>query len=107
LHKAFGDKCELLIYPSDEFGGQELPADQIPAFVRKAGLPVSTTGFRLCAKVSVNGPQADPVWNLAKAAFPGDITWNFGGVFLFDKAGACVARKSCCGSLEQEIRALL
>lgn len=34
--------------------------------------------------VKVNGPEADPAWKLAKSAFPGDIGWNFAGIFLFD-----------------------
>ena len=32
------------------------------------------------------------MWRLAKEAFPGDIKWNFAGIFLFDKAGRPVAR---------------
>lgn len=66
--------AELLIYPSDEFGGQELPTADIPAFVKKAGLPVNADGCRLMAKVNTNGAATDPVWSFAKAAFPGDGT---------------------------------
>ena len=39
-------------------------------------------------KTHVNGPSADPVWRMAKSAFPGDIGWNFHGIFLFDAEGA-------------------
>ena len=46
------------------------------------------------AKVHVNGAAADPVWKLAKSAFPGEISWNFAGIFLFDKQGTPVARYS-------------
>ena len=38
-------------------------------------------------KVCVNGPDAHPAWTLAKEAFPGDVTWNFAGIFLFDGDG--------------------
>jgi len=44
------------------------------------------------AKVEVNGNN--PIWNLAKAAFPGPVKWNFGGIFLFDKQGLPVLRAS-------------
>lgn len=45
-------------------------------------------------KVQVNGDDAHPLWKLAKEAFPGEITWNFAGIFLFDGEGACVGRYS-------------
>lgn len=45
-------------------------------------------------KVTVNGDDAHPAWTLAKEAFPGDITWNFAGIFIFDGAGKCVGRFS-------------
>mmetsp|Transcript_60088 Transcript_60088/g.164672 ORF Transcript_60088/g.164672 Transcript_60088/m.164672 type:complete len:80 (+) Transcript_60088:256-495(+) len=43
-------------------------------------------------KVSVNGEAADPVWKYAKDAFPGDIRWNFHGLFLFNGDGKAVGR---------------
>merc|ERR1719424_402167 len=78
--------------PSDEFGGQELPEAQIPGFVKGKGLPTSGGGCTLMSKVKVNGPSSHPVYKLAKEAFPGDVQWNFAGIFLFDKQGAPVAR---------------
>jgi len=83
-----------LLYPSDEFGRQELPSDQIPAFVSGKGLPINGGGCTLMSKVSVNGAAADPVWKMAKAAFPGDIGWNFAGIFVFDKQGVPIGRFS-------------
>lgn len=56
------------------------------------GLPTDGGGVTLMAKVKTNGPSADPAYLLAKAAFPGDIGWNFGALFLFDGAGAPLAR---------------
>lgn len=69
-HERFGDKIEILLYPSDEFGGQELPTQQIPSFVAGKGLPTDGGGCTLMAKVKVNGPASDPVWSFAKEKFP-------------------------------------
>jgi len=80
------------LYPSDEFGRQELPTEQIPAFVKKSGLPVDGDGCTLMAKTEVNG--ADPVWNYCKMAFPGQVQWNFAAFFLVDKTGTVVGRFS-------------
>ena len=67
-HKEHGEAINILLFPSDEFGGQELPEAQIPAFVKGKGLPTEGGGCHLMAKVQVNGPEAAPVWQLAKAA---------------------------------------
>jgi len=69
-----------------------LPEDQVAAFATKQGVPPNTSGSHLMAKVNVNGPKIDAVWQFAKMAFPGDIKWNFEGMFLFDKSGKCVER---------------
>ena len=69
-HERFADKIEILLYPSDEFGGQELPTQQIPSFVAGKGLPTDGGGCTLMAKVKVNGPASDPVWSFAKEKFP-------------------------------------
>ena len=59
----------------------QLPtAEKIGDFVGKMGLPTDEPGFRMMAKCKVNGPEADPVWTLAKSTFPGDVTWNFAAV---------------------------
>ena len=55
-------------------------------------MPSNAAGAHLMAKVQLNGPDADPVWQFAKMAFPGEVKWNFAGLFLFDKAGKCVQR---------------
>ena len=98
---------ELLLFPSDEFGGQELPAPQVPKFVASQGLPVNEPGCRVFGKVSTNGPSIHPVYSLAKDAFPGDIRWNFAATFLFDKQGNCVKRYEKSMPDEAELRALL
>jgi len=94
LHDTLGPAIELLIFPSDEFGGQELPTSEIPAFVAGKGLPTNAPGCHLLAKVKVSGGGAHPVWKFAKEAFPGDVKWNFDGIFLFDKSGKAVNRTS-------------
>lgn len=57
-------------------------------------MPLAGDGVNLMDKVQVNGDDAHPAWTLAKESFPGDITWNFAGIFLFDGDGACKARFS-------------
>ena len=99
-----------MLYPSDEFGGQELPQDQIAAFVAAQGLPTTPgSGVTLMAKTKVNGEKADPVWKALKANFPGDITWNFAGIFLVDKTGTPVGRWNAKGlaAIDESIKFLL
>ena len=57
-------------------------------------LPLDGPGCRLMEKVSVNGPDAHPLFALGKEAFPGDIAWNFAGIFHFDASGSCIGRYS-------------
>jgi hypothetical protein len=80
LHKQFGAGLEILIFPSDEFGKQELPAEQVCGFAESKGVPCNTSGFHISAKVQVNGPNANPIWQLAKSKFAGDVEWNFAGI---------------------------
>jgi len=109
MHKTFGASVELLLYPSDEFGGQELATEKVPAFVTSQSLPTNAPGCHLMAKVNTNGPNTDAVWKFAKEAFPGDVKWNFSGVFLFDKDGKCVERHDAGSSMPAEatLRSLL
>ena len=93
-HQTYGASIEILLYPSDEFGRQELPSEEIPDFVKGYSLPTDGGGCTLMEKVNVNGPSIDPVWKFAKEAFPGDVQWNFAGIFLFDKQGRPAARFS-------------
>jgi len=109
-HAEFGSSLEILLYPSDEFGQQELPEEQIGGFVQQQGLPIASgSGVTLMSKVKVNGPSADPVWQALKAAFPGDVRWNFAGIFVVDQAGGVVGRFSAkdLGKVEAAIAQLL
>jgi len=92
-HNKYGTQLELLLFPSDEFGGQELPTEKIGAFVEKMGLPIAVgSGVTLMAKVKTNGDAADPVWKSLKAAYPGDVRWNFAAIFVCDANGVPVGR---------------
>jgi|TARA_B100000524_G_scaffold125919_1_gene62057 glutathione peroxidase len=110
-HSRFGDKLEILLYPSDEFANEEYAEPKrIAEFVsKKMGLPTQAPGIHLMAKVNVNGANADPVWKLCKKAFPGKIEWNFAGVFVFDQVGECVLRTTYQDSqtLEKTIAGML
>ena len=88
-------KFSILLYPSDEFGEQELPSAEIPGFVSQY-LPINTDGSccHLMAKVEVNGKRADKCWQSLKQAFPGDVEWNFDAMFLVDQEGIPVGRYS-------------
>ena len=96
---------EILLFPSDEFGGQELPADEIAPFLQgfklTKDLPLDGEGgCRLMEKVSVNGDDAHAVFKLGKEKFPGDVAWNFAGIFLFDGEGECTGRFDAKGLKE-------
>ena len=78
---------EILLFPSDEFGGQELPSAEIAPFLQgfklTKDLPLDGNGgCRLMEKVMVNGDDTHPVFALGKEKYPGDIAWNFAGIPL-------------------------
>ena len=83
-----------MLWPSDEFGNEELPSDQIAAFVARYGL--SADGEDRCtvmAKATVGGTDAHPLWQAIVAAMPGrPVDWNFAAWVLFDGTGAPVGR---------------
>jgi len=92
-HAQFGDALAILLFPSDEFGQQELESSQVGPFISSTyGLPTASMGCTLMAKVPVNGPDAHPVWKFAKTAFPGEVRWNFAAWFVFDREGAPAGR---------------
>jgi len=84
---------EVIAFPCNQFGGQEPgSAEEIGEFCRvNFGL-----SFPLMAKVEVNGPDADPLWNWLKDSAPGilgtkKIKWNF-TKFLIGRDGRVVRR---------------
>jgi glutathione peroxidase len=90
LSARFGEKLAILAFPSDEFGGQELPTDaEVARFAyERANFPEPPAGY-LLAKGRVNGDDARAAWKLLKEASGApDPTWNFKGKFLVSPDGA-------------------
>ena len=56
----------------------------------RAQLPCSTVG----TIVGAGAVQDRQTTLLGKATYPGEVKWNFDGIFLFDKAGGVVSRHS-------------
>lgn len=112
LWKSYGDKgFEVLAFPCNQFGGQEPgTAEEIDSFC-KVNFGVS---FPLMAKIEVNGPDADPLFDWLKAEAPGvlgtkAIKWNF-TKFLIGRDGKVVKRYAPTDkpeSIQKDIEALL
>jgi glutathione peroxidase len=92
LHKKYaGRGFSVVAFPCNDFGNQEPgTAEEIQQFC-KTRYDVS---FPLMEKVHVKGPDQHPLYAALTgkdAAFPGEITWNF-GKFLIGKDGRPLAR---------------
>ena len=112
LHRTYGDRgFEVLGFPCNQFGAQE-PGDaaEIANFC-KLTYDVS---FPVFAKIDVNGPNADPLFQRLKEQAPGvlgsrGIKWNF-TKFLVDREGKAVRRYAPTvkpEALTKDIEALL
>jgi glutathione peroxidase len=112
LHRQYGERgFEVLAFPCNQFGAQEPgSAEEIATFC-------STTfdvTFPIFAKIDVNGPKADPLFERLKAEAPGvlgsrAIKWNF-TKFLIDRQGRTVRRYAPATKPEEiarDIEALL
>ncbi|WBH16423.1 glutathione peroxidase [Sphingomonas radiodurans] len=94
LHRGYSERgFEVLGFPCNQFGAQE-PGDaaEIANF---CSLTYDVT-FPVFAKIDVNGPTADPLFERLKSEAPGllgskAIKWNF-TKFLIDREGNVVAR---------------
>ena len=94
LHRTYRERgFEVLGFPCNQFGAQE-PGDaaEIANF---CSLTYNVT-FPLFAKIDVNGPNADPLFQRLKEQAPGvlgsrGIKWNF-TKFLVDRNGKAVRR---------------
>jgi glutathione peroxidase len=94
LHRKFGEQgFEVLAFPCNQFGAQE-PGDaaEIANFCT---LTYDVT-FPVFAKIDVNGPNADPLFDRLKSDAPGllgskAIKWNF-TKFLVNREGQVVSR---------------
>jgi glutathione peroxidase len=83
----------VLGFPCNQFGRQEPGAGAEIASFCERNYGVS---FPLFAKIEVNGPDADPLYQFLKKAKPGilgseKIKWNF-TKFLIDRQGKVVRR---------------
>jgi glutathione peroxidase-family protein len=88
LYNKYKDQgLEILAFPCDQFGGQELanPAD-IRSFVDGYGVE-----FQMMEKSDVNGANMNSVYKTIRNG-GGDILWNFATKFLVDKDGKTVTR---------------
>ena len=112
LWRKYGEQgFEVIAFPCNQFGGQEPgSAEDIDSFC-KVNFGVS---FPLMAKVEVNGPGAEPLYDWLKAEAPGllgskAIKWNF-TKFLIDRSGKVVRRYAPTDkptTLEKDIEKLL
>lgn len=93
LHRELKGKVEVLGFPCNQFGKQE-PGneEEIKNF---CSLTYDVT-FPMFAKIDVNGPQADPLYEFLREEKPGflgteAIKWNF-TKFLINGQGQVVKR---------------
>ena len=90
LYRAYQAKgLEVLAFPSNDFGGQEPGSN---AEIKKFCELRYRTTFPLFAKISVKGPQADPLYRYLTGLpeHGGPVTWNF-NKFLVTPEGKVVA----------------
>ncbi len=80
----------VLGMPCNQFGGQEPGTEAEIAEFCALNFGVS---FPLFAKLDVNGAGEHPLYTWLKAAFPGDISWNF-TKFLIGRDGQVAGRFS-------------
>nr|WP_259559593.1 glutathione peroxidase [Brachybacterium sillae] len=93
LQRTFGPRgFTVLGFPCDQFLGQELPLDEQVEELCRSLFEVT---FPLFARVRVNGPDADPMWQWLQAqkagVIGGRISWNF-TKFLIGPEGQVVRR---------------
>ena len=94
LYRRFAPRgFEVLGFPCNQFGHQE-PGDAA-AIAQFCSLTYDVT-FPMFAKIDVNGPHADPLFERLKREAPGllgtkAIKWNF-TKFLVDRSGKVVRR---------------
>ena len=85
LHEKHGAAgLEIIAFPCDEFGGQELRTDaEVAAFAAKSGF----VGTLIQKAAVVNGPGAGPAYRFVQAVTGINVGWNFDGKFLVDRHG--------------------
>ncbi|WP_430455497.1 glutathione peroxidase [Rheinheimera sp.] len=94
LHQQYHHRgLEILAFPCNQFGGQEPGSDSDIQQFCQLNYGVS---FSVLAKINVNGPEADPLFEYLKDQARGlmktrAIKWNF-TKFLVNKDGVVVKR---------------
>ena len=94
LHKTYGERgLAVLGFPCNQFGSQDPGSNEEIAQFCQLNYGVS---FPMMAKIDVNGPQADPLYQWLTAEAPGilgskAIKWNF-TKFLVGKDGKVIKR---------------
>ena len=87
------DGAEVLLFPCNQFGGQEPGSNQeIAEFCAAKGV----AGANVFEKADVNGPKTRPTYKFLKekGVIQGDVAWNFAGKFIVDKEGNVLPVKS-------------
>ena len=85
-HKGF----EVLAFPSNDFGGQELATnEQVATFCYTR----YSVGFPLFAKTRIRGSDKHSLYKYLteQGPFPGEVRWNF-EKFLIDRNGRLISR---------------
>jgi glutathione peroxidase-family protein len=79
------DGVEVLLFPCNQFGGQEPGSDaEVEQFCALKGVQ----GANVFTKADVNGPKTRSTYKFVKDKLSmGDIAWNFAGKFVVDKTG--------------------
>lgn len=79
------DGAEVLLFPCNQFGGQEPGTDkEVADFCALKGVQ----GANVFTKADVNGPNTRPTYKFLKEKkILGDVAWNFAGKFIVDKEG--------------------
>ncbi len=112
LHRTYGEKGLVLLgFPCNQFGGQDPGSNDEIAQFCQLNYGVS---FPMMAKIDVNGPKADPLYQWLTAEAPGllgtkAIKWNF-TKFLVGKDGRVLKRYAPAdapASLAKDIEAAL
>lgn len=94
LHEKYADQGLVVLgFPCNQFGGQDPGSNEAIAQFCQRNYGVS---FPMLAKVEVNGPGADPLFQWLKAQAPGllgteAIKWNF-TKFLVGRDGRVLRR---------------
>jgi glutathione peroxidase len=112
LYRKYRDQgFAVLGFPCNQFGSQEPGSDaEIGAFCSST----YDVTFPVFAKIEVNGPGTDPLYEHLKRAAPGlmgltSIKWNF-TKFLVDRQGSVVRRYAPTArpeDMERDIQSLL